>query len=144
MSAPVMHESDRMIQRWGFLFATALYAASAFEAGVSRHAPDELLNDLGVAIGLAMIGLPVWLPRRFSEGANAAYAYGPTRPILLRVQRVGVLVACGLVILSVFVGWSRSDRVVHRVVALAMAAMAAYVATSVWKARRILQLPVRR
>ncbi len=144
MTTPVMHESDRMIQRWGLLIACALYTVTAVEAGVSRHAPDELLNDLGVAIGIAMIGLPVWLPRRFSEGAKAAYAYGPTRPVLLRIQRVGVLVACALVVLSVFVGWSRSDRAVHRVVALAMAAMAAYVAASAWKSRRILHLPVRR
>lgn len=144
MTTPVMHESDRMIQRWGLLIACALYTVTAVEAGVSRHAPDELLNDLGVAIGIAMIGLPVWLPRRFSEGANAAYAYGPTRPVLLRIQRVGVLMACALVMLSVFVGWPRSDRAVHRVVALAMAAMAAYVAASAWKARRILHLPVRR
>lgn len=144
MTAPAMHESDRMIQRWGLLCATALYAVSAFEAGVSRGSPDQLLNDVGIALGLAMLGLPVWLPRRFSEGANSGYAYGPTLPLVLRLQRAGIVIGCGLMIASAVVGWPRSDRPVHRVTAVVMAIVASVVAAKAWRSRRILTLPTAR
>jgi hypothetical protein len=137
-----MHDADRMMQRWGLLAACALYAVSAVESARSGSAPDQLVHDLGITLGLAMLGLPVWLPRRFSEGANAGYAYGP-RPVLLQWQRAGIVIACLLVVVSAVIGWNSSPRPVHRVLSVGMAIMAAVIAVQAWQSRRILTLPTR-
>jgi hypothetical protein len=133
-----------MIQRWGLLAASALYGIVALESYLAGRAPDQVLNGLGMMVGLAMLGLPVWLPRHLSEGANAGYAYGPERPLLLRIQRVGVVVASALVLAGVVVGWPLSDGWLHRALAVVIGAMALGVARAAWRARRILALPMRR
>lgn len=140
MAEPVLHESDRMIQKWGLLVACGIYAAAAVEAWLARGALDQLLNAAGMLAGFAMLGLPVWLPRHWSEGTNAGYAYGPL-PRLLRIQRVGIVLGCALVIAGVVVGWRSSPEPLHRALALVMAVMAVGVARGAWRARRILGVP---
>ena len=140
MAEPVLHDSDRMIQKWGLLAACGVYAAAAVEAFMARGALDQLLNAAGMLSGFAMLGLPVWLPRHLSEGANAGYAYGPL-PLLLRIQRVGIVLGCALVVAGVAVGWRGSPEPLHRGLALIMVALALGVARGAWRARRILALP---